>query len=183
MKYAGIDWSLTSPSVCIYDTSISDNFHFDLCNINVLNNRSHIIGTRHNIKIYEHYQWSNSEERYHNLANHFLPELLDCEVIYFEDYAFAAKGKVFNLAESTGILKYNLWLNSKSYQTVFPGTIKKFATGKGNANKEKMHESFIEDSGIDLIDELEAKNINSPISDIVDSYFICKYAMFFTKHK
>jgi hypothetical protein len=181
MIIAGIDWSLTSPSVCIYDSSNNKPFHFNSCIISVVNDRSHIIGRRHNVKIYPHYNWSKPEERYHTLAIHFLPELIQCDVIYLEDYAYAAKGKVFNLAESTGILKYNLWVSLRSYQTIFPATVKKFATGKGNANKELMYEAFVEDTDVNLLDELDAKNINSPISDIVDSYFICKFAFFNTK--
>lgn len=182
MKYAGIDWSLTSPCICIYDSSYDKGtFNFNSCKFNVLNNRSNIISNKTNIKIYPHYKWDSPEERYHNSAIHFLPDLIKCDVIYFEDYAFAAKGKVFNLAESTGIIKYNLWNSSKCYKTIFPATVKKFATGKGNANKEKMHEAFLEETGINLMDELNVKNIDSPVSDIVDAYFICKFAFMHNK--
>ena len=63
--------------------------------------------------------------------------------------------------------------------SVPPTVIKKFATGKGNSNKEKMYEAFTAEvlTPLDLKERLtpKAKSIKNPVSDIVDSYFICKY--------
>ena len=63
-----------------------------------------------------------------------------------------------------------------------PSEIKKFATGKGNASKEKMYESFFQETGVPLTSFLgmsrqktEPQKIKSPVSDIVDSYYICKF--------
>ena len=59
-----------------------------------------------------------------------------------------------------------------------PTVIKKFATGKGNANKEQMYEAFVDEllTPTDLKERLtpKAKKVINPISDIVDSYFIAK---------
>jgi hypothetical protein len=54
--------------------------------------------------------------------------------------------------------------------------IKKYATGKGNADKQMMYDSFVQDTGSPLRLTLtpDKKEITSPVSDIVDSYFICK---------
>ena len=56
--------------------------------------------------------------------------------------------------------------------------IKKFATGKGNANKELMYDAFVDEllTPKDLKEQLtpRAKKVISPINDIVDSYFIAK---------
>ena len=40
-----------------------------------------------------------------------------------------------------------------------------------------MHKSFVDDVGIDLRESItpDKKGIDNPVSDIVDSYFICKY--------
>ena len=54
--------------------------------------------------------------------------------------------------------------------------MKKFATGKGNSNKDVMFEHFLEETGVDLMSSLspKASKVNSPVSDIVDAYYICK---------
>jgi hypothetical protein len=50
------------------------------------------------------------------------------------------------------------------------------ATGKGNADKEMMHDSFMLETGIDLRGVMtpSKKSIESPVSDLVDAYYICK---------
>jgi len=57
--------------------------------------------------------------------------------VFMEGYAFGATGRVFQIAENTGSLKYQLWKEGLGYDVYPPSMIKKFATGKGNANKEK----------------------------------------------
>ena len=54
-----------------------------------------------------------------------------------------------------------------------------FASGKGNAKKEMMYESFISDGGRNLQDEFEIKSekVGNPVSDIVDSFYICKFLL------
>ena len=73
-----------------------------------------------------------------------------------------------------GLLKYKLFKNDLRYNLLAPAQVKKFATGKGNANKEKMIEAFKEETGCDLLKIFEC-NYTSPVSDIADSYFICKF--------
>ena len=88
-----------------------------------------------------------------------------------EDYAYAATGRVFHIAENMGILKYELKSKGFNYTTIPPTVIKKFATQKGNASKDLMLESFQkEKSTLNLI-----QDSGNPASDIIDSYFICKY--------
>jgi hypothetical protein len=59
-----------------------------------------------------------------------------------------------------------------------PTVVKKFASGKGNADKDRMYEAFVKETGAELMKEIspDSKKVASPVSDIVDSYFICKYA-------
>ena len=72
-----------------------------------------------------------------------------------------------------GLLKYKLYKNDYHYNLLAPAQVKKFATGKGNANKELMLEAFEKDTGANL-KKFEC-NFTSPVSDIADSYFICKF--------
>ena len=60
--------------------------------------------------------------------------------------------------------------------TIAPTVIKKFATGKGNAKKDMMLSNFITSTGCDVRQVLDYAGDN-PISDIVDSYFICEYGI------
>ena len=87
-----------------------------------------------------------------------------------------SKGKVFHIAENTGILKYTLYKNKVKYATVPPTVVKKFASGKGNSKKEQMYEAFIKETGTDLIKLLSyEKQLGNPITDIVDSFYLAKY--------
>ena len=97
----------------------------------------------------------------------------ETDKIILEDYAYAATGRVFNIGENTGILKYRL-RNKANIVSVAPTEVKKFATGKGNARKEDMLEAFIKQTNVDPRDVLDYYGEN-PISDIVDSYFMCNY--------
>jgi len=94
-----------------------------------------------------------------------------------EGYAYTAQGRVFNIAENTGILKYKLWQSRIPVEVVPPTTIKKTATGKGNSDKSKMYEQFMEDTSVPLMELVspDKTKISNPVCDIVDSYYICKY--------
>jgi len=54
--------------------------------------------------------------------------------------------------------------------------IKKYATDKGNANKELMVEAFERETKVDIREKCGIINKQwNPISDIVDSYYIAKF--------
>lgn len=96
--------------------------------------------------------------------------------VFLEGYAFASKGLVFQIAENTGVLKNKLDIQGIEFQTVAPQAIKKFATGKGNSSKTVVYESFVKETSEDLLKNFQLSNPEaSPINDIADSYFICKY--------
>tara|TARA_B110000196_G_scaffold316155_1_gene327013 strand:- start:617 stop:1186 length:570 start_codon:yes stop_codon:yes gene_type:complete len=178
-KYiAGIDYSLTSPAVCI-GKIVDNELKFENCRFHFIKkNKSHeSFGV---FRGYDYPKYSDEIERYVQLANWTI-EIVRwhdgrVEHVYLEDYAFAATGRVFNIAENTGILKQQLRQNGFSYTTIPPTVIKKFATGKGNANKELMYETFLTETNVDIKSRLSPKStkIANPVSDIVDSYYICK---------
>jgi len=125
-------------------------------------------------------EFTYPEERYNNISNWILDKVVKhkVECVYIEGYAFNAVGRVFQIAENTGVLKYRLWSNNLNCITVPPTVIKKFATGKGNANKEAMQDSFISETGINLKDILQLTDKQwNPSSDIIDSYYVCKYGV------
>jgi hypothetical protein len=64
--------------------------------------------------------------------------------------------------------------NGYGYNTVVPSVVKKGATGKGNADKVMMYESFVKETKIDLKKLFNTEKVGNPISDIVDSYYVKK---------
>ena len=98
--------------------------------------------------------------------------------MYIEDYSFGSTGRVFHIAENCGLLKYKLWEIGLRFTTIAPSAIKKFATGKGNADKQKMYDAFVAETGQNLIQFYsKSGTLTSPVTDIVDSYYIAKYGM------
>ena len=55
-----------------------------------------------------------------------------------------------------------------------PSVVKKLATGKGNADKQKMYEAFTRTQGVDLMKAFDQQTLNNPITDIIDSYYIMR---------
>jgi Holliday junction resolvasome RuvABC endonuclease subunit len=94
-----------------------------------------------------------------------------------EGYAMGAKGKVFHIGENTGVLKQALWRNNIPFINPPPTVIKKFASGSGGANKEKMEVAFVLETGFDVRKHLGQEGISlTPSSDLIDAYYMCKYA-------
>ena len=82
-----------------------------------------------------------------------------------------SRGRVFHIAENTGVLKQKIYKAGITFEVVPPSTWKKEVVGKGNADKQYVYESM----NVDLKNIFKSKSITSPINDIADSYFICKY--------
>ena len=180
-KIAGIDYSLTSPAICVYKEEDGGYFDFDRCVFHYLSNTEKqqqlAAGTGlKNLRAEPYPEWSSEEERHEKLATWAYNIVQGCEEVFLEGYAFAtsAQAGVRSIAENTGLLKHKLWKDKIPFKTYPPTVIKKFATGKGNANKEKMYEAFTQETHRDLMLEFNTK-LNNPITDIVDSYYIAKY--------
>jgi len=183
LKIAGIDYSLCSPAITVHS---GDGFSLSQC-------KSHYLTeTKKHATVYtasglycrgwdypewEVYEFGRGEDRYDKISNWALELVKDCDLVYMEDYALGAKGKVFNLGENGGLLKWKMWKAGVPFHLVGPTVVKKFASGKGNADKDMMYDAFVKETGANLQKEIspDSKKVASPVSDIVDSYFICKY--------
>jgi Holliday junction resolvasome RuvABC endonuclease subunit len=183
MTYFGIDYSMTTPAVCIFDDTAGE-FNFNNCYVHYLTLTKKYETAFANVRGH-HFEYQNDMHRYEIISSFFLDRILEKEpgvVVYIEDYSMGSKGRVFNIAENTGVLKYRFFQFQVSYETVPPTVIKKFATGKGNADKARMQEVFEEENPIRLKEELSMTEKQwNPSSDIIDAYYICKYG--FMKHK
>ena len=173
MRVVGIDYSLSSPCICVFD---GDEFRYDLCRFYYLtNNKKYdidIIGIQGDL----HRDYLCNEERYDNIAKWTMSLVKEGDSVYMEGYSMGSTGMVFNIAENAGLLKNYLWSWKLDYTIVAPTVIKKFASGKGNSNKERLQECFAEETGIDIKKALGMTEKQwNPSSDIVDAYYICKY--------
>ena len=174
MVIAGIDYSLCGPSICVFD---GDVFSFDRCCFYYLTDTKKYTNTfLTNIFGERFLDWNTEQQRYATIADWALEILMGCENIAIEGYAYSASGRVFQIAENTGLLKYKIYQLGMPLTVIPPTEIKKYATGKGNAVKKMMYDSFTLETGCSLTSAMsfEKKEITSPVSDIVDSYFICK---------
>ena len=173
----GIDYSLNSPAICI----AGDDFDFDKCSFHFLTSKKKHIGKfGKNIFGYETKDYKTPIERFTNISTWALDIIhkhkTDTAKVFIEGYSFGSKGQaVFQIAENCGILKYRLQLSpSILYDTVVPSVVKKFASGKGNADKQLMYDSFKEHTKQDLLKMFDMGKLNNPVTDIVDSYYIAK---------
>lgn len=184
MAIIGIDYSMSCPAIAIH---VGDTWDFSNCTFHFLTAvKRHVINTK-NIKstLYQQKEWLSNEERFDYISSWAinLIETVQDPKLYVEDYAYAAKGVVFHIGECMGILKHKVWSNypNNLLTPISPSTIKKFATGKGNANKLAMYENFIKETQFDISAIIDCKEGESPMSDVIDAYYIAKYGFFVGK--
>jgi Holliday junction resolvasome RuvABC endonuclease subunit len=177
MIYVGIDYSMTSPAICLYNDKIGE-FIFNNCVLHYMTQLKKYDVSFKNVSGH-YFEYKNEMERYDIISSFFIDRILELHEetkIFIEDYSMGSKGRVFNIAENTGVLKYKFWNFQITFKTVSPAIIKKFATGKGNSNKEKMQLVFEQESSIRLKEELKMTEKQwNPSSDLIDAYYICKY--------
>lgn len=92
------------------------------------------------------------------------------EYAAIEDYAMGIRnGSVFDIGEFCGLAKHHLYLDGIQFRTYDIPSIKIFATGMGNGNKDPMLLAYkLKGDGTLLIQD-KAK---SPMSDMIDAHFI-----------
>ena len=186
-KIAGVDYSLTSPAVCVWKAENDDGyFDFDSCDLYYLESVQRWKSAAAsgpgllNLHLEVYPEWETEEQRHDLLTDWTMRVIQGCEV-FIEGYAFATSGKSYvrSVAENTGLLKHKMYKVKQSFTSVPPSVIKKYATGKGNANKELMYEAFTAEllTPPDLQIRLRpnSKKLTNPVTDIVDAYFIAKW--------
>ncbi len=174
---AGVDYSLRGPAICIWTGDEVRDFTYKDCQFYFLTD------VKSKAKVYEtrifgefFMEYSCDESRYDSISDWAMDKLTGCREVAIEGYAYGATGRVFNIAENTGILKYKLYNATIPIEIIPPQAVKKVATGKGNARKDAMHAAWFEETGINLQGAISPKKsvVDSPVSDVVDAYYICK---------
>lgn len=175
MKIAGLDLSIQSSGIVI--ETLNDNLevidveHHAFTSVKKLTNDT--------IYHYNKKDYSHPYELYLFFSNKILSLCEDCEYIAIEDYAYAAQGKIFNLAEFEGYVKLNLFNKNKKLRKYSVNSIKKFFSGYGLSDKIGMKEAFDKYNFIkpDLsyLPEVKSGKGVSPTSDIIDAFAVCEF--------
>jgi Holliday junction resolvasome RuvABC endonuclease subunit len=177
MIVLGVDLSMTSPALCLFKGT---DFSYTTCNFFFLTSMEKFLYMHPKIHGEMFPEYNIDSERFNNIGTWIVDVCKTHEVenVFIEDYSYGSKGRVFHIAENGGVCKYLLWKNNIKYEAIPPTVIKKFATGKGNADKQKMQDAFIEETQHNIKQTLRMTDKQwNPSSDIVDSYFICKYGV------
>lgn len=174
---------MTSPAICV--CSDDEEPKIENCQFYFFSKKS--VEPASQLNPFKPIEWACNPERFYKharWAKHVLTSNLVGHV-YLEGYAYSSRaGMTFDIGESTGALKMMLWENGIDCTTVSPTQSKKFATGKGNANKELIMEAFAKvQPWKDLKGILhETEKQNNPSSDIADSYFIMRTGLSMRYH-
>ena len=179
-KCFGIDFSLTSPCVCVihpYDVDIPF-VPLSHCEFFYFAKTTRQASCNHpSFHPCTYPPYADDVGRFQDLGEWVVECIGDTQSGAIEGYAFAANGQITRIAESTGILKFLLHQKDIALDPYAPSQIKKFATGKGRADKSQMAFSFETihangDHPLALAELLHCRVDVSPCSDIVDAYFI-----------
>lgn len=174
--YCGIDYSMTSPSLTVgpsKDFSKCKSFFYTTKKKHEGKFGTNIYGMM--APPYEH-----EMERFHNISEWAMAILTKFNVteVCIEGYSMgSSNGRVFNIAENTGLIKWKMWNSGIKYHSAPPTTVKKYFTGKGNAKKDFMHLCFLERTGVNIADIFGQKEDSNPVSDIVDSHAMLCYGI------
>lgn len=175
MIIIGIDYSMTSPSICL-----ADNAYVYVTNVKnrqiTINEESFVVKAKHfDYQKSKTNEFDNQIHRFNQLSVKITEDWIDKiepGIAVFENYAMSAKGNMTGIAENTGILKSKLSNYGWHIETVAIPTVKKFATGSGRASKEEMADAWFKIFGFHAHDKIGCLKGCSPASDIVDSYFV-----------
>jgi len=179
MNSAGIDYSMSSPGVCIVDNdmvylyALSSSTKKGVCK---LCGTYSFAGVTLVVEPYPSY--TNNFDRFTNLSKWTVGKLTQHGIksVNLEGYAFGAKGQVFDIGENTGILKKHLLDSGITVNIISPNELKKESTGKGNANKVLMVETLENKLQIKFQEILGIKNSTDVfVADIVDAYWLAHY--------
>lgn len=173
----GVDLSLSSPALCLHD---GEEFKFENCEFYFLTSSQRFLYVHPKLHGETFPEYTTQSERYNNIASWIvdISKQFRVQSVFIEDYSFGSVGRVFAIAENGGVVKHQLWKNHVEYKTIPPTVIKKFATGKGNADKQKMQECFVAETQLDIKQVLSITEKQwNPSSDLIDAFYICKYGV------
>jgi Holliday junction resolvasome RuvABC endonuclease subunit len=174
---AGIDWSMTSPAICIHE---GDVWSVDNCTFYYLTSKPKYLIHTDKVRGSLYEEFETQQQRFNNLSDWALSIINSYRVkrVGLEGYSYGSTGsRLFEIGENTGLLKHKMWQSDINFEVYAPTSVKKFACGKGNAGKDKIWEAFLEETQLNLFHIIgqEVGKTWNPVSDMFDSYYMCKY--------
>ena len=176
MILAGIDLSMNGPAIAKFDTS--KNFCFKNIQFYYLTTLKkyqcvildNVVGAP--IKDY-----STNEERWNNIAEWCLASTIDCDIVNIEGMSFGAtSNSLAQIGEMTGVVKHKWFLNNIKINVTPPTQNKKAFSGKGNATKGDMIDTFIKKFDYNIIDLFKINGSNlHPVEDICHATALLDY--------
>jgi Holliday junction resolvasome RuvABC endonuclease subunit len=187
----GLDLSLISPGVAIYDTTTGTWSMFGFAQ----RIREKDIKKRHQgttivmLPSIPNSPTTTNEERYEHIRHHIIDVIMDPYIhetdviVGIECYAFGANnsGNSYKLQELGGVLKHGIWKTYPQWrqQIIPPTQWKKKTVGNGRATKAEVVE-YVRSHGpcaplMSLLGLVPAKNgdIPCPVQDLADAACIC----------
>jgi hypothetical protein len=169
----GIDYSITCPCLCLFDER--KEFKFNNCFFYYLTNtKKYADKIAPNITGESFQEYVQDVDRFDTISQWAVNLCIGAADVGMEGYAYGAKGRVFNLAENMGLLKYKLYKHAIPVTIIEPAKVKKCATGKGNADKQVMYETFSKETNTNLLSVFNQKTLSNPVTDVIDSYYVLK---------
>lgn len=171
---------MSSPAICIFQ---GKEFHFSKCLFFFRHSvKSNLIESDNIFGSLHSNNYTCNVERFRGISDWAISVIMPIATpntkVFLEGYAFASKGMINSLSENTFSLKSALYDNGfsvgrENFDIITPGMVKKLATGKGGAKKDKMLDAFVKETSFDIENIFPSKN--NPSGDIVDAYYIAKY--------
>lgn len=187
MILAGIDYSYTSPAICVFDTTKELAFHtLKFYNMNDKKKLAGFYGIGGNVRIDTFPEYKTQEQRFRNICDWASSVLIanGVDEVCIEGYSFGAtSGLVFNIAENASLIKQFMDVRGTPFTTPTPSQVKKNHTGKGNSKKDVMVDKFHEIFSVKMHELLGVKEMAKPIDDLVDSYAVLKCHSYFNEVK
>jgi hypothetical protein len=149
----GIDYSITCPCLCLFDERKS--FKFDNCFFYYLTNTK-----------------KYADKIAPNITGESFQEYVQ-DVDRFDTISEWATNLCIGAADM-GLLKYKLYKHAIPVTIVEPAKVKKCATGKGNADKQVMYDTFSKETNTNLKLMFNQKTLSNPVTDVIDSYYVLK---------
>ena len=174
MKIAGLDISLTSPGIVIFE--LNDNLEIV---------KSEWFAFTKVIKEYKLYPnniflYNHIKGSYLNrsifIRNAIWSKIFDCEYVALENYSFGSKGKSFHIGEFTGLIKMLAYENDKKIRLYDIQEIKIYGTKHGDGDKVRMEDEFEKrEDKIDLSKLPPSRPKHESIKgDVIDAFFVAK---------
>lgn len=177
MILGGIDFSLNSSGICLYDT-VKQTYTY----LNLYRNYSKktiTTLTSLNVKMILNTSVFDTKTEMNKIQDglvtieQIFQLIKHCDYIGIEGLSFGSKGH--RLAEISGyqyLLRAKIFQNNIPFEVYPPKTIKKFA-GNGNFKKEDLFNVFLNTNN-SLAQNIKDNKINliKPLDDLIDAYFI-----------